>query len=221
LERARRLLKDSGYDGRPIVVLDPTDSPYAHGPALVTAEMLRSLGATVDLQAMDWSTMVQRRAKKETPAQGGWNVFHTWSTAFDTMTPAVSSVLGGAGEKAWFGWPTSEPIEKLRAQFTRELDAAKRKAIAEEVQKIAYDEVLYVPWGQFVVSGASRARRQTAATGSWRRARGPGCRSGKWLQHALRLSGSPATARSGLTAELAEEEERAAAGLWPRHTEYP
>ncbi|PYM83740.1 MAG: hypothetical protein DME13_14960 [Candidatus Rokuibacteriota bacterium] len=156
LERARRLLKDSGYDGRPIVVLDPTDSPYAHGPALVTAEMLRSLGATVDLQAMDWSTMVQRRAKKEAPAQGGWNVFHTWSTAFDTMTPAVSSVLGGAGEKAWFGWPTSEPIEKLRAQFTRELDAAKRKAIAEEVQKIAYDEVLYVPWGQFVVPGAFR-----------------------------------------------------------------
>ena len=49
-----------------------------------------------------------------------------------------------------------EPIEKLRAQFTRELDAAKRKAIAEEVQKIAYDEVLYVPWGQFVVPGAFR-----------------------------------------------------------------
>ena len=60
--------------------------------------------------------MVSRRAKKEPPAQGGWNIFHTWSTSFDTMTPAVSSVLGGAGEKSWFGWPTSEPIEKLRIQ---------------------------------------------------------------------------------------------------------
>jgi peptide/nickel transport system substrate-binding protein len=160
LERAKRQLKDSGYDGRPIVVMDPTDTPYAHGPALVTAELLRSLGATVDLQAMDWSTMVQRRAKKEPPAQGGWNIFHTWSTSFDTMTPAVSSVLGGGGEKAWFGWPTSEPIEKLRTQFTREADAAKRKAIADEVQKIAYDEVLYVPWGQFVVPGAFRKNVQ-------------------------------------------------------------
>ena len=74
LERAKRLLKESGYDGRPLIVLDPTDSPYAHGPALVTTEMLRSLGATVDLQAMDWSTMVQRRAKKEPPVQGGWNL---------------------------------------------------------------------------------------------------------------------------------------------------
>ena len=160
MERAKRLLKESGYDGRPIVVMDPTDTPYAHGPALVTAEVLRALGATVDLQAMDWSTMVQRRAKKEPPAQGGWNIFHTWSTSFDTMTPAVSSVLGGGGEKAWFGWPTSEPIEKLRAQFTRETDTAKRKAIAEEVQKIAYDEVLYVPWGQFVVPGAFRKNVQ-------------------------------------------------------------
>src|SRR5439155_1530246 len=140
LERAKRLLKESAYDGRPIVVMDPTDTPYAHAPALVTAEVLRSLGAAVDLQAMDWSTMVQRRAKKEPPAQGGWNIFHTWSTSFDTMTPAVSSVLGGGGEKAWFGWPTSEPIEKLRTQFVREPDAAKRKAIADEVQKIAYDE---------------------------------------------------------------------------------
>jgi peptide/nickel transport system substrate-binding protein len=160
LERAKRLLKEGGYDGRPIVVMDPTDTPYAHGPALVTAEVLRSLGATVDLQAMDWSTMVQRRAKKEPPAQGGWNIFHTWSTSFDTMTPAVSSVVGGGGEKAWFGWPTSEPIEKLRTQFTREADAAKRKAIADEVQKIAYDEVLYVPWGQFVVPGAFRKNVQ-------------------------------------------------------------
>jgi peptide/nickel transport system substrate-binding protein len=76
------------------------------------------------------------------------------------MTPAVSSVLGGGGDKAWFGWPTSETIEKLRTQFTREPDERKRKAIAEEVQKIAYDEVLYVPWGQFVVPGAFRKNVQ-------------------------------------------------------------
>jgi len=156
LERAKRLLKESGYDGRPIVVMDPTDTPFAHGSALVTAEVLRSLGANVDLQAMDWSTMVSRIAKKVPPAQGGWNIFHTWGTSFDLMNPVVSPVLGGAGEKSWVGWPTSEPIEKLRAQFTRETDAAKRKAIADEVQKIAYDEVLYVPWGQFVIPGAFR-----------------------------------------------------------------
>jgi peptide/nickel transport system substrate-binding protein len=160
VERARQLLKEAGYDGRPIVVLDPADSPYAHAPALVTTEMLGRIGAKPDLQAMDWSTMVARRAKKEPPAQGGWNIFHTWSTAFDTMTPAVSSVIGGAGEKAWFGWPTSERMEKLRAEWAREADAAKRKQLAEQIQVLAYDEVPYVPWGQFVVPGAFRKNVQ-------------------------------------------------------------
>jgi peptide/nickel transport system substrate-binding protein len=160
LARARQLFKESGYDGRPVVVMDPADSPYAHAPALVTAEVLRSLGANVDLQAMDWSTMVARRAKKEPPAQGGWNVFHTWATSFDVMTPAVASVLSGAGDKAWFGWPTSEGIEKLRTEFTRQPDPAKRRQIAEEVQRLAFDEVPFITWGQFVVPGAFRKNVQ-------------------------------------------------------------
>ena len=52
LEKAKQLLKESGYDGRPIVILDPTDSPFAHAPALVTAESLKKIGANVDIQAM-------------------------------------------------------------------------------------------------------------------------------------------------------------------------
>ena len=76
------------------------------------------------------------------------------------MTPAVASVLGGAGEKSWFGWPTSEPMEKLRAAFVREPDAAKRKQIAEQVQQLNFDEVLFVTWGQFVVPGAFRKNVQ-------------------------------------------------------------
>ncbi len=156
LERARQLLKESGYDGRPLVVLDPTDSPYAHAPALVTAELLGKIGAAVDLQAMDWSTLVARRAKKEPPAQGGWNIFHTWATAFDVMTPAVSAPLSGAGDKAWFGWPTSEEMERLRAQWVRETVEDKRRPLAEQIQRLAFDEVPFVPWGQFEVPGAFR-----------------------------------------------------------------
>jgi peptide/nickel transport system substrate-binding protein len=155
LDKARQLLKESGYDGKPIVVLDPTDSPYAHAPALVTAELLKKIGASVDVAAMDWSTMLTRRAVKGPVAQGGWNIFHTWSTSLDVITPAIHAAVGGAGEKAWFGWPTNAAIEKLRADFVRS-DAAKQKQIAEQVQLIAYDEYPYVPWGQFVVPNAFR-----------------------------------------------------------------
>jgi peptide/nickel transport system substrate-binding protein len=162
LERARQLLKEGGYDGRPLVVLDPSDSPYAHAPALVTTELLRKIGATVDLQSMDWSTMVARRANKSPVGQGGWNVFHTWATGLDVITPAVNAWIGGAGDKAWFGWPTNEAMEKLRAEFTRQADPAKQKQIVEQIQQITYDEVPYVPWGQFVVPNAFRKNVQGA-----------------------------------------------------------
>jgi len=54
----------------------------------------------------------------------------------------------------------SSDLEKLRADFAREPSEAKRKAIAEKVQLLAYDEVLYVPWGQFVIPGAFRKNVQ-------------------------------------------------------------
>ena len=156
LDRARRLLQESGYDGRPLVVLDPTDTPFAHAPALVTAEVLRKIGAAVDLQAMDWSTMIARRAKKEPVGQGGWNIFHTWATAFDVMTPVVSAAMSGSGDKAWFGWYASDQMEKLRAEWVRLTDQARRRHVAEQIQQLAFDEVPFVNWGQFVSPTAVR-----------------------------------------------------------------
>jgi hypothetical protein len=38
---------------------------------------MRQAGLKVDLQAMDWQTLVSRRAKKEAPKDGGWNMFCT------------------------------------------------------------------------------------------------------------------------------------------------
>jgi peptide/nickel transport system substrate-binding protein len=40
LEKAKQLLKESGYDGRPIVMLDPTEQALIHKGVLVVAEGL-------------------------------------------------------------------------------------------------------------------------------------------------------------------------------------
>jgi peptide/nickel transport system substrate-binding protein len=151
LNRARQLLKESGYDGRPVVVLDPTDIPLTHGAALVTRELMTQVGFTVDLQAMDWSTVVARRAKKEPPGQGGWNVLFTWWIASDVMNPAVHAGISGAGATAWFGWPENGRIEELKLQWVRATDPARQKQLAAEIQKVALDEVLYVPFGQWAL----------------------------------------------------------------------
>jgi peptide/nickel transport system substrate-binding protein len=156
LNRSKQLVKESGYDGKPVVVFDPSDIPLTHGAALVTRELMTQIGFNVDLQAMDWSTVVARRAKKEPPAQGGWNLLFTWWIASDVMNPAVHAGISGAGASAWFGWPENGRIEELKTQWVRATDPAKQKQLAEEIQKVALDEVLYVPFGQWVSPTAFR-----------------------------------------------------------------
>ncbi len=71
----------------------------------VGKQALEKVGFKVDLQSMDWQTVVTRRAKKDPPAQGGWNIFYTTTVTVGTESPAGNSFTSGGCEKAWFGWP--------------------------------------------------------------------------------------------------------------------
>jgi peptide/nickel transport system substrate-binding protein len=160
LTRARQLVTESGYDGKPVVVLHATDRVHMNAAALVTRQRLESIGFNVILKAMDWSTTLSARASKEAPEKGGWNLLHTWWTAEDVLSPAVHFGLLGAGPAAWFGWPDVPQLDKLTTDWVRATEPAKRKQIAEEVQKVALREVTYVPWGEWVQPTAFRKNVQ-------------------------------------------------------------
>jgi peptide/nickel transport system substrate-binding protein len=161
LEKAKQLMKEAGYKGEPIVILDPTDIPILHGATLVTAQMLRKIGVNVQVQAMDWSTLTSRRAEKKPPAEGGWHIFHTWATGADVSSPVNNiGVSGGCEAKAWFGWPCDERLETLRDTWARATEPAKQKEIAVELQRVAYDTVPYVNYGQWFLPTAYRKSLQ-------------------------------------------------------------
>ncbi len=160
LARARQLVKDSGYDGRPVVVIHVTDRVHMSAAALVTRTRLESIGFNTVLKPMDWSTNLTFRTRKEPPERGGWNVLHTWWMAADVVNPAVHFGVGGAGQSAWFGWPDIPQLDKLTTDWVRAVDPIKRKQIAEEIQKIALHEVAYVPWGEWVQPTAFRKNIQ-------------------------------------------------------------
>ena len=150
LDKAKQLLKEAGYKGEKIILMQPTDIPVLNGASLVTAQMLRDIGMKVEVQAMDWSTLTSRRAEKKSPADGGWNIFHTYSTGADVTSPISNiGISGGGVEKAWFGWPTDAKIESLRDAYAREADPGKKKAIIETLQKRAFEVVPYVNYGQW------------------------------------------------------------------------
>ena len=69
-EESRKLLKELGYDGTPIVVLQTSDNPTLTNLAPVTKTLLERGGFKVDVQSMDWQTLVARRAKKDPVGAG-------------------------------------------------------------------------------------------------------------------------------------------------------
>jgi peptide/nickel transport system substrate-binding protein len=160
LARARQLVKESGYDGRPVVVIHVTDFPFLDKAALVTRQRLETIGFKVDLKVMDWSTNLVARASKEPPSKGGWNVIHTWFQADDVISPAVHFGVSGAGPGAWFGWPKIPQLEKLTTDWLHATDQTKRKEIADDIQKVTLGEVAYVPWGEWVWPTAFRSNVQ-------------------------------------------------------------
>ena len=117
--------------------------------AIVTRQRLESIGFKVILKPIDWSTSLVVRARKEPPDKGGWNLLFTWWQAADVMNPAVHFGVSGAGPRAWFGWPEIPQLEKLIIDWVRAADEPKRQRLADEVQRIALDEVTYVPWGEW------------------------------------------------------------------------
>jgi peptide/nickel transport system substrate-binding protein len=156
MKKAQELLKASGYDGTPVVILKPTDLAAIQKLPDVAAQLLRQAGFKVDLQAMDWNTVVSRRAKKEPPAQGGWNIFLTASVAADIWNPLANPAIVAAGEKSWFGWPSDSELERLRDEFARTTDEGKKKALAEAIQVRAFEIGTHAPLGEYVNPIAAR-----------------------------------------------------------------
>ena len=147
---AQELLKTSGYDGTPIVVMKPTDLASIQKLPDVAAQLLRQAGFKVDLQAMDWQTLVGRRAKKDPIDKGGWHMFLTAWQAHDIWNPIANAAFDTRGEKSgWFGWASDDKMMELRGQFMRETDEAKKKKLAEAIQVRAFEIGTHVPLGEF------------------------------------------------------------------------
>ncbi|TWT15806.1 ABC transporter substrate-binding protein [Reyranella sp. CPCC 100927] len=155
-EKSKELLKEAGYDGTPVVVMQSTTLPILTNTAPVTKSLLERGGFKVDMQSMDWQTLVSRRTKKDPADKGGWNILHTFSVSADVLNPISTSYLVAAGDKGWFGWPTDPEMEKLRDAFAKETDPAKQKELAEKVQLRALETAQYGWIGQWYGPGAHR-----------------------------------------------------------------
>jgi len=154
--KARALLQEAGYDGTPIVLMHSTDLQVLTNLAPVAKSLMERAGFKVDMQSMDWQSVVARRSKKEPPTQGGWHAFLTSWVSADVLNPVMTAFLNSSCDKALFGWPCDVEMEKLRDQFARETDPAKQKAIAEQVQLRWAENPSHIFLGQWYQPAAMR-----------------------------------------------------------------
>ncbi len=155
VEAAKNALAETGYDGTPVVVMQPTDIAALSVFSLVTAEKLRAAGFTVEVQAMDWATLTSRRAKRDPVAAGGWNMFHTWWIGADVIDP-MAIAFSGNPDAGWFGWPEDAELEAARKAFAIAETTEEKLAHAHKVQERLWKVGASGQLGQFFVPVAYR-----------------------------------------------------------------
>jgi peptide/nickel transport system substrate-binding protein len=135
-EKAKQLLREAGYKGEAVRFMTTREYAWMYNYALVTKQQLEELGITVDLQVVDWATLVQRRNNPQ---------------MYDIFTTGMSFVPDPTQHPYlrcdWPGWTCDEQIQKLMDALRREADPAKRRATWEEIQKRFYEYVPAIRYG--------------------------------------------------------------------------
>jgi len=153
---ARAELQAAGGMGARLVLMNATDLSSINAATLVGADLFRQIGFNVDLVSTDWCTVIARRASRNPLGQGGWSGFFTFWSGVDHWNPASHAATRGHGENAWPGWPQIPEMERQRqVWFDAPSDEAARAATTE-MQRIAFDEVPYVPTGMYYQPTAYR-----------------------------------------------------------------
>ncbi|MBW7970203.1 ABC transporter substrate-binding protein [Bradyrhizobium sp. BR 10289] len=157
LKKAAALFKEAGYDGRPVVILQPTNLALLNTTAQLLAEWLKQAGVNAQLAASDWGGVVARRAVQAPPEQGGWNIFATWNPTSTFASPVSFPGHAANGTKGFIGWPENAEWEAARREWTRAETLSERQEIAKKMQANGWNFVPEILTGQFVAPVAYRA----------------------------------------------------------------
>lgn len=136
---AKEAAEKAGYKGEPLRVLTSRQYDFHYNMALLMAEQLKRAGFKVELNVVDWATLVQRRNDPKL-----WDLYITHSGQFPE--PMLSPPQLGDGAPGWWGTPAKQAA---LAAFNREADPAKRAALWGKVQEVVYTEVPYINVGKF------------------------------------------------------------------------
>jgi peptide/nickel transport system substrate-binding protein len=153
----RQALTRAGYNGEQIAVIAPTDVQPIRALSLAGSDQLRRAGMKIDLQEMELGAAIRRRQNQAASDKGGWNAFFGLvDRSIPNTNPYGNYMIRADGLAAWDGWPTSPRIEALRAGWLDAANLEDQRRICTELQMQLWQDVPYIPMGEYWQSTAFR-----------------------------------------------------------------
>ena len=149
LDKIKKDLAAAGYKGERVVVLAASTIPTIFAEAQVATDVLQRIGVNIDLQVMEWGSVVARRASREPIDKGGWNIFYTYLGGMGNISPGPDIAIRASGADAWFGWPTDPKMEALREAWFDAPDVEAQQKICRDMQEQFWQNPSYVPLGMY------------------------------------------------------------------------
>ncbi|MGQ9366213.1 ABC transporter substrate-binding protein [Azospirillum sp. ST 5-10] len=137
-QKAADMLKKAGYNGEPIRILTSTQYDFLYKMSLVAQAQLQQAGFNVDLQVLDWATLIQKRGDEK-----AWDAFFT----YHTFVPEPSLIT--FVNPSYPGWWDTPEKQKALAAFNTEMDPAKRHDRWADLQALFYEQVPTIKVGDF------------------------------------------------------------------------
>lgn len=137
IEKAKKYLAESSYDGSPLVFITTKDNAYMYKTALAVSDMVKPAGINMDIQVYDNATLKQYRMDPDK--------FDIFSSALgEKVDPTQIAFF----EDGWAGFYYSEKKDELIGKMNAETDFNKRYEIWQEMTKVLYEELPIVTFGE-------------------------------------------------------------------------
>ncbi|QTF06591.1 ABC transporter substrate-binding protein [Brenneria izadpanahii] len=154
--KASALLKQAGYDGRPLRILTSRQYEFHYKMAQVAQAYLQAAGFKVQLDVVEWATLTQNRAD---PAK--WDIYITHSPFLPE--PSLTGFLSDDSP----GWWQSPGKRAALDAFNSETDPSRRVALWADVQRVIYQEAPVFKVGDFNSLAARAPALQGIAPSPW------------------------------------------------------
>lgn len=145
--KSKELLQEAKYDGTPVRLMATKEYEYMYKYAVVAKQQLEEAGFKVDLQVVDWATLVQRRSNPDL-----YDIFTT-GFIFSPLPTAHNVFLS----PQWPGWYVNPKVQAALDEFNTEVDQAKQKAAWDKVQQLFWDDMPVIKLGEYFNLNVNRS----------------------------------------------------------------